>query len=98
MDKKENKRMRIISIILKSGLKIDVSEAEKIEAIAREEVKIQYKGFGLGDDIRWEPAPIKVVNNYLSIYKDNKTWEIKESEIAAFEYSEQKENENSLKI
>ena len=80
--------MRITAIILKSGTKIDISDADGRDFISRENIKLTYRGFPQGEETRWEPTPQKEIVNFLRVVKGNKTWEFKEDEIAAFEYSE----------
>lgn len=82
--------MKIITIILKSGTKMDVSEAEKIEPVSREILEMEHKGIYIHEEMEWRPAPKKIIKSYLRIIKEGSFWEVDESEIAAFQYLQDK--------
>ena len=84
-------KMEILSIIMKSGIKISMKGFEDMKIITREETKLSYMGTPSGEETKWEPIPTKEVVTYLRVAKDGSLWEFKESEIAAFEFKNQDE-------
>lgn len=87
--------MDILTIILKSGIKMDLTDAEKIEAVSREIINIEYRGMRTSGEIEWQPIHSKKINNYLRITKEGKFWEINEDEIAGFQHLAPEETHES---
>lgn len=85
--------MKLLTIILKSGVKIDLREAEKVEILTREEVGLSYRGLQIRDETEWTALPSKKVLTFLRITKESTFWEVREDEIAAFEYSNDDQGE-----
>lgn len=87
--------MKLLTIILKSGIKIDLKDAEKVDILTREEVSLSYRGLQIRDETEWTASPNKKILTFLRITKENTFWEVREDEIAAFEYSK-KETEGEI--
>lgn len=85
--------MNLKKIVLKSGVTIDLSEAGDTKIIPREEVKIKYKGYNVGEETRWDEVPTKEIVSILRVIKGDSIWEIREDQIAAFEYLDKSKNE-----
>lgn len=93
--------VNIVKVILKSGTNMDLSKADKTEIVSREEVQAIFKGEESGEDIKWTPVPQRKIVSFLRVYKGEEIWEIREDEIAAFQYlkgEEEQEQEKNIII
>ena len=85
--------MKILSIIMKSGIKIDLRDASEMDLIRREELTVTHKGLVLGEETKWQPAPERKTVTYLRAIKGGSAWEFREDEIAAFEFEYNEETD-----
>ena len=81
--------MKLLKVILKSGVTIDLADAERIEVISREEVNFSYSGSVVREETKWTATPEKDIVTFLRVIKEKNYWEIRESEVAVFEYSKE---------
>lgn len=90
--------VNIVKVILKSGTNMDLSKADKTELVSREEVIAEFEGEELEEEIKWTPKPRRRIVSFLRVYRDDKIWEIREDEIAAFQYLEEENQEDNKDI
>lgn len=76
---------------------MDLSKADKTEIVSREEVQAIFDGEELEDSIKWTAAPKRRIVSFLRVYRDEHIWEIREDEIAAFQYLNEEEDEEDSK-
>lgn len=83
--------LKLVKIVLKSGVQINTEKAASVEVVLREETYIDVEYDVIGGDEVGVKKERKRYETFLRIERENTFFEIREDEVAAFEYEKNSE-------